>query len=87
MFEPTHKNSRGFNHNESQHNFEAKIHKEKAFQFLSRLDSEAIFFTFQTFDDNSKRKDRQLARILHGTLDEHYQELCHLQSKKPIRQR
>ncbi len=49
--------------------------------FNSFLDSEADFFTFQTFDDNSKRKDRQLARVLHGTLDEHYQELCHLQSK------
>ena len=27
--------------------------------------------TYQTFDDDSKRKDKRLAKVLHGTLDEH----------------
>jgi putative DNA primase/helicase len=35
-------------------------------------------FTFQTFDDNSERKNTKLARILHGTLDEHAERLIHL---------
>lgn len=34
--------------------------------------------TFQTIDDNKSRKDRKLARILHGTLEQHARELFNL---------
>src|SRR5438552_5555135 len=34
--------------------------------------------TFQTFDDNHDRKNGKLARILHGTLDQHAKELTRL---------
>jgi len=32
--------------------------------------------TFQTFDDNSQRKSPKLARTIHGTLAERWEELC-----------
>lgn len=41
-----------------------------AHKFLHALDPRGVF-TFQTFDDNSARKSRDLARVLHGTLDQH----------------
>ncbi|MBK8689595.1 MAG: AAA family ATPase [Betaproteobacteria bacterium] len=34
--------------------------------FLQRFDPEADFFTFQTFDDDQKRKSKSLARIVHA---------------------
>ena len=40
--------------------------------------------TFQTFDDNTTdghKKDRALARILHGTLTECWNKLCDLQQR------
>lgn len=43
-------------------------------KFLTRFDEDAIF-TFQTFDDCKERKAPYLARILHGTFDEHCTEL------------
>jgi hypothetical protein len=48
--------------------------------FLDALDPAGIF-TFQTFDDDKNRKDRSLARILHGTLDQHLQTLIRLQQQ------
>lgn len=48
-----------------------------ASQFLTRFDEDAIF-TFQTFDDSKMRKAPYLARILHGTFDEHCSELLRL---------
>jgi len=39
-------------------------------QFLRALDPSGVF-SFQTFDDNKDRKSKALARILHGTLDQH----------------
>jgi hypothetical protein len=42
---------------------------ESGHQFLEALDPKAEFFAFQTFDDNKSRRDRRLARTLHGTLD------------------
>ena len=42
--------------------------RDDAEAFLAALDPAATFFTFQTFDDNAERKDKQLTRILHGTL-------------------
>jgi hypothetical protein len=38
-------------------------------------------FTFQTFDDDKKRKDRTLARVLHGTIADCAAELSRLSSR------
>lgn len=51
----------------------------QATRFLTWLDEEAEFFTFQTFDDLGSRKDPSLARILHGTLEQHQFDLRRLQ--------
>jgi hypothetical protein len=53
-----------------------EIHLNAARRFLHGLDPHSDKFTFQTFDDRGKRRD--LARILHGTLDEHTQLLAAL---------
>ena len=55
--------------------------KAEAERFLKALDPQATFFTFQTFDDDSDRKDHKLACILHGTLDEHWDALARLNAK------
>jgi hypothetical protein len=55
-----------------------KVEKQAAEQFLTLLAEGADAFTFQTFDDNKQRKDSSLARLLHGTLDQHFDELCRL---------
>jgi DNA polymerase len=46
--------------------------------FLTLLDRATTQFTFQTFDDNIERKSKALARVLHGTLNEHFAELTRL---------
>ena len=46
-------------------------------RFLDLLEPGGVF-TFQTFDDNKDRKDRRLAKILHGTLGSHVAELVRL---------
>ena len=38
--------------------------------FLGALDPSGVF-SFQTFDDDKNRRSKALARILHGTLDQH----------------
>jgi hypothetical protein len=58
-----------------------KISKSTLDQFLTLLAEGAEEFTFQTFDDNKSRKDPLLTRILHGSLDLHFDELCRLNSK------
>lgn len=50
---------------------------EDAQLFLDTLDPVGRY-TFQTFDDNSERKDRALAATLHGTLAEHASTLARL---------
>lgn len=50
----------------------------QARRFLAALAPGETRFTFQTFDDKKERKDRALARILQGTLDEHLPELTDL---------
>jgi hypothetical protein len=55
--------------------------RAEAERFLQLLDPEASFFTFQTFDDDKERKDERLARIFHGTLDEHFDTLADLNAK------
>ena len=46
--------------------------------FLRILDPNTDQFTFQTFDDNSDRNDPKLARILHGSLEKHWDTLVKL---------
>jgi putative DNA primase/helicase len=50
----------------------------EAARFLAALDPADQRFTFQTFDDNKARGDKQLAQIRHGTLDRHWPELVRL---------
>lgn len=58
------------------------IQIEQAYKFLSILDQTSDkLFTFQTFDDNQKRKSKGLARILHGSLQEHESELRELSAQ------
>jgi len=52
--------------------------KIEAQRHLSLLDNKATTFTFQTFDDDSDRRDPFLTKILHGSLDEHWDQLCAL---------
>lgn len=44
------------------------------------LDAAGIF-TFQTFDDNKAQKNRALARVLHGTFDQHKDALAQLNAR------
>ncbi len=48
--------------------------------FLDALDPAATF-TFQTFGDDKDRKERSLARIFHGVLDQHLETLTRLQQQ------
>ncbi len=38
-------------------------------------------FTFQTFDDNADRKEPSLARVFHGSLQQHFATLARLQQR------
>jgi hypothetical protein len=53
----------------------------EAERFLALLDPKAEAFTFQTFDDNPDRKNKLLARVLHGSLDQHWAKLCKLNAE------
>lgn len=53
---------------------------DMAQRFLKNLDPGATSWTFQTFDD-SKEKDRTLARVFNGTLEAHYNTLKNLNSR------
>lgn len=48
-------------------------------QFLTQLDEEAESFTFQVFDDKGKQSG--LARVIHGSFEEHFEELCRFQER------
>jgi hypothetical protein len=54
---------------------------EQARRFLKWLAGDNPV-TFQTFDDDEKRKDPRLARIFHGTLDEHSRALTNLNNQR-----
>ena len=54
---------------------------DQAANFLERLDPKATAWTFQTFDERADRKDKGLARVLHGTLEQHAAELTTLQKR------
>jgi RepB DNA-primase N-terminal domain len=49
-------------------------------RFLTALDPGGKF-TFQTFDDNADRKERELARHPYGTLAEHWNMLCRFNAR------
>jgi hypothetical protein len=55
--------------------------KSEAQRFLDLLDPTATYFTFQTFDDNAERKSGRLTRIIHGSLDECWDQLAALNAK------
>src|SRR5437588_468872 len=44
------------------------LNRDDTETFRAALDPAATEFTFQTFDDNAERADKQLTRILHGPL-------------------
>lgn len=54
------------------------IDLDEAQRFLDLLRPKALRWTFQTFDDDHVRKNKKLARILHGHLDDHADELARL---------
>lgn len=54
------------------------VNKEATESFLTLLAEGVEKFTFQTFDDNKSRRDPSLTKILHGSLDQHFPELCRL---------
>jgi hypothetical protein len=49
--------------------------------FLAALDPAAAWFTFQTFDDDADRKAQRFARVLHGSLDKHWETLYQLNTR------
>ena len=51
----------------------------EAARFLALLDETAEAFTFQTFDDDKARQDSKLARIFHGSLEQHAELLARAQ--------
>ena len=53
----------------------------EAHAFLQRLDPTATAFTFQTFDDNAKRRDENLVSIIHGTLEASWEKLARLNER------
>lgn len=48
--------------------------------FLNAIDPGGIY-TFQTADDDKERKAEELAKVLHGTIDQHYITLSKLNSR------
>lgn len=52
--------------------------RAEAEKFLKLLEPKGDTFTFQTFDDDAKRKSKSLAHVLHGTLADHWNQLCAL---------
>lgn len=54
---------------------------DQARRHLMLLDEDAERFLFQTFDDDSRRRDKTLTRVLYGTLDELTAELTRLNQK------
>lgn len=54
---------------------------DQAKTFLAKLDESATSFTFQTFDDNVNLKRPNLARVFHGSLNQHAASLAEMQEK------
>ena len=60
---------------------DSTLNKIEAQKFLNQLNPAAKGFTFQTFDDLKGRNNPSLTRELHGTLDEHWDELVALNAQ------
>jgi AAA domain/RepB DNA-primase N-terminal domain/Primase C terminal 2 (PriCT-2) len=58
-----------------------QVDRTEAESFLRTLDPEATRWTFQTFDDDKERKNKKLARVIHGTLAERWEELRRLNAQ------
>jgi len=54
--------------------------RDQAEKFLQLLDPQGIF-TFQIFDDDKVRKNLGMARVLHGSLAQHWEELVRLNQR------
>jgi DNA polymerase len=57
--------------------------RNETLRYLTLLDATTTHFTFQTFDDDKERRKKNgkfdpFAKVLHGTLDEHFDELTRL---------
>ncbi|MGO9571860.1 MAG: hypothetical protein ACLP5H_30410 [Desulfomonilaceae bacterium] len=60
----------------------SEVSLTEAWRFLNALaGGKNQQFTFQTFDDNPKRKNNKLNKILHGTLDQCAQKLTRLSNE------
>src|SRR5688572_22966894 len=58
------------------------VNLQRAQRFLRALTGEdQPVVTFQTFDDNDKRKAAPLAKVLHGSLDQHAAALAALNQR------
>jgi putative DNA primase/helicase len=60
--------------------------RDEAERYLKLIGNGTTKFTFQTFDDDQKRKDQGLAdknlvKVLHGSLDQHFDRLAKLNAK------
>jgi len=60
---------------------DSTLNKIEAQKFLNQLDPAAKGFTFQTFDDSKGRQNPSLTKVLHGTLDEHWDTLANLNNQ------
>ena len=58
--------------------------KVAAHEFLEALDRDATTWTFQTFDDNYDRKQPSLAKVLNGTLDDHWKPYADTQIEEQV---
>jgi len=59
----------------------AEARRREAERFLLALDEGAESFCFQTFDDDKQRRDKRLARTLHGALDDVWDQLERLNAE------
>jgi hypothetical protein len=50
-------------------------------QYFTLLDEGDESFTFQTFDDLKSRKNPELTKVLHGSIEEHFDELVRLNNQ------
>jgi RepB DNA-primase N-terminal domain len=57
------------------------LDRGEAERFLTALDPTADKWTSQSFDDNQDRKDKSLARVLHGTLARNWSALVELNER------
>src|SRR5262245_53266826 len=57
------------------------VDRAEAERFLNSVDPGPTGFTFQTFDDNQERNDKKLARVIHATMSDCWNELVSLNDK------